>query len=146
MVVTIWLAIKNCDNGELIHEHILGLGNNTSAIGWLYKTRGVKKATHYDQPVNFVARKLAIVVTESNHSLASQHCLGDNNVVSDLLSFQGTDRLSERTGKSHPLAPDSPSNAELTRRFHKFLPQLIPPGFDVLPLPDDIAASLQTRF
>lgn len=87
MVVTIWLAIKDCDDRGLIHEHILGLGDNTSAIGWLYRTRGVKKATRYDRSVNFVARKLAIIVTESNHSLASQHCPGDSNVVSDLLSL-----------------------------------------------------------
>ena len=31
MVVTIWLAIKDCDDRGLRHEHILGLGDNTSA-------------------------------------------------------------------------------------------------------------------
>ena len=139
IVVTIWLVIKDCDDRGLMHEHILGLGDNTSAIGWLYRTRGVKKATRYDRPVNFVARKLAIIVMESNHSLASQNCPGDSNVVSDLLSFQGTDRLSEWNGKSHPLAPDPPSNTELNQRFRKFLPQLIPPDFDILPLPKETA-------
>ena len=55
MVVTIWLSIHECDKRKLRHEHILGLGDNTSAIGWLYKMSGVKRDTIYDQPVRFVS-------------------------------------------------------------------------------------------
>ena len=66
-----------------MHEHTLGLRDNTSAILWLYRTREIKKATSYDRPVNFVTRNLAMIVIESNHSLVSQDCPGDNNVVSD---------------------------------------------------------------
>ena len=106
-------------------------------MGWGTNTYLALETT--PQPVNFIARKLAIIVTESNHILASQHCPGDSNVVSDLLYFQGIDRISKRNRKSHPLAPDSPSNTELAQRFHKFLPQLIPPDFDILPLPEEIA-------
>ena len=88
--------------------------------------------------MTLVARTLASLVTKSGHCLASQHCHGEYNVVSDLLSFQGTDRTSEASSKSHPLAPDSPSNSELTRRFHLHLPQLIPRGFEISQLPDEI--------
>ncbi len=40
--------------------------------------------------------------------------------------------------ESHPLAPDDPSDAELTRRFHCHLPQLIPPHFEISPLPNEV--------
>ena len=141
MVVTIWLAIQECDKRGLIHEHILGLGDNTSAIGWLYKTSGVKSDTIYDRPVRFVSRHLAKIITNSAHSLTSQHCPGKKNTISDLLSFQANDRNnSEYGGSSHPLTPDFPSNSVLTQRFHTFLPQLIPENFEISQLPADIAS------
>ena len=130
MVITIWLVLLECEE--------TGLEDNTSAIGWLYKTKGVKPDSLYYEAVTLVARKLASLVTKSGHCLASQHCRGEYNVVSGLLSFQGTDRKSEASSKTHTLAPDSPSNSEPTRRFHLHLPQLIPRGFEISQLPDEI--------
>jgi hypothetical protein len=47
--------------------------------------------------------KLAHLITDSTHCLASQHIQGDQNTVSDFLSFDGDNR-----GYRHPLAFDSP--------------------------------------
>jgi len=43
MVVTIWLVKIECDQKGLKQECILGVGDNTSAICWLFKTKGIKK-------------------------------------------------------------------------------------------------------
>ena len=80
-----------------------------------------------------MARKLAELITDSSHILASQHLKGQKNVVADLLSYVGSSRE-----EPSPIAPDNPSDAELTRRFHSLLPQLIPQSFTILPLPDEI--------
>ena len=42
MVITIQLVLLECEETGRTQECILGLGDNTSAIGWLYKTKGVK--------------------------------------------------------------------------------------------------------
>lgn len=55
--------------------------------------------------------------------------------MSDLLSFAGSVR-----GYKHPLVPDSPSDSVLTQRFHSHIPQLIPKGFDISPLPIEISS------
>jgi hypothetical protein len=54
--------------------------------------------------------------------------------VSDLLSFAG-----ETRGDPHPLAPDCPSDAVLTERFHSSLSQLVPAGFNISPPPNAIS-------
>jgi hypothetical protein len=74
---------------------------------------------------------LAQIITNSAHCLASQHIPGDHNTVSGLLSFAG-----DVHGYQHPLAPDFPTNAILTQRFHSHKPQLIPKGFQISPLPN----------
>ena len=74
----------------------------------------------------------------TDHCLASQHIPGKHNTVSDLLSFQGSDRKSEFNGTVHPLSPCEISDEELTTRFHHHLPQLIPQDFKISPLPNEI--------
>jgi hypothetical protein len=74
-------------------------------------------------------------VLHSIRCLASQHIKGDENVVSDLLSFAGNVR-----GYDHPLALDIPSDLTLTQRFHDHLPQLIPEGFAISPLSNEISS------
>ena len=54
MVVTIWLVKIECDQKGLKQECILGLGDNTSVICWLFKTKGIKKETLYHDAVTFV--------------------------------------------------------------------------------------------
>jgi hypothetical protein len=133
MMINIWLIVLDCSDADAHEECILALGDNTSGIGWLYRSGSIKPSSVYYAPVQMVARKLAEIIADSSHCLASQHLRGKKNVVSDLLSFVGSTR-EER----HPLAPDNPSDAELTRRFHQHLPQLIPPRFAISPLPSEV--------
>jgi hypothetical protein len=135
MMVTIWLVLVECDKTGSQQDCILALGDNTSAIGWLYKSGKLPLDSPCYKPVQLIARKLARLVTGSSHCLASQHIKGDRNTVSDLLSFAGDTR-----GETHPLAPDCPSDRVLTERFHSCLPQLIPAGFNISPLPSEISS------
>jgi hypothetical protein len=135
MMVTIWLLLVECEEDGSEQACILALGDNTSAIGWLYKLGKLPPDSPYYKAVQLIARKLARLVTGSPHCLASQHIKGDKNTVSDLLSFAGDTR-----GEAHPLAPDYPSDRVLTERFHSCLPQLIPAGFSISPLPSEISS------
>ena len=94
--------------------NILGLGDNTSAICCLFKTKGIKKEALYHDAVTFVARNLAELMLSTDHCLASQHIPGKHNAVSDLLSFQESDRKLEFNGTVHPLSPCEISDEELT--------------------------------
>jgi hypothetical protein len=133
MMLNIWLIVLDCQATGASEECILALGDNTSGIGWLFRSGSIKPSSVYYAPVQMVARQLASIIASSSHCLASQHLRGKKNVVSDLLSFVGSARED-----SHPLAPDDPSDAELTRRFHRHLPQLIPPRFEISPLPSEV--------
>jgi hypothetical protein len=135
MMVTIWLVLIECAETGSQHDCILALGDNTSAIGWLHKSGKLPPDSAYYESVQLIARKLARLVTDSSHCLASQHIKGDKNTVSDLLSFAGDTR-----GETHPLAPDYPSDRVLTERFHSCLPQSIPAGFSISPLPIEISS------
>jgi hypothetical protein len=135
MMITVWLALLECNQLGSKHECILALGDNTSAIGWLYKSGRLLPGSPYYRPVQLIARKLARIVIASSHCLASQHIKGDYNTVADLLSYAGDVR-----GKDHPLANDYPSDRVLTERFHSCIPQLIPEGFVISPLPSEISS------
>jgi hypothetical protein len=135
MVVTIWLVLIECAEQGSEQDCILGLGDNTSAIGWLFKSSKLPPDSPYYKPVQLIARKLARLINASTHCLAGQHLKGEQNIVSDLLSFAGDVR-----GEAHPLAPDFPSDFVLTERFHLYIPQLIPKGFDISPLPSAISS------
>jgi hypothetical protein len=133
MMLTAWLILLECDSLGLSEECILVLGDNTSAIGWLFRSGKLPTSSFYYEAVQFVARKLAELLTDSTHILSSQHLKGEKNVVADLLSYIGTSREAP-----HPIAPDNPSDPELTQRFHSLLPQLIPANFKISPLPDEL--------
>jgi hypothetical protein len=135
MMITIWLVLVECEETGSQQDCILALGDNTSAIGWLYKSGKLPIDSPYYNAVQFIARQLARLVTGSSHCLASQHIKGDKNTIADLLSFAGDTR-----GEAHPLAPDYPSDRVLTERFHSCLPQLIPAGFNISPLPSEISS------
>jgi hypothetical protein len=133
MVITIWIILLECAADGSSEACILALGDNTSGIGWLFRSGRIKPHSVYYTAVQLIARKLAMLILESSHCLASQHLKGSKNTVSDYLSYTGDSRE-----EPHPLAPDNPSDAELTRRFHRYLPQLIPQRFDISPLPSEI--------
>jgi hypothetical protein len=130
MVIGIWLI---CLDSTTSSECILALGDNTSAIGWLFKSGSVDPHSVTFPAIQVVARKLGSLMTTSPHCLASQHIKGVHNTVSDYLSYSGTAR-----GKPHPLAADNPSDHILTQRFHALLPSQIPPTFNISPLPNMI--------
>jgi hypothetical protein len=137
MAVTIWLVLIECEETGSEEDCILALGDSTSAIGWLYKSGKLLPDSVYYIPVQLISRKVARLITASTHCLASQHLKGDQNKVSDLLSFAGDVR-----GEPHPLAPDYPSDSVLTERFHSCIPQLIPSGFSISPLPSEVSSFL----
>jgi hypothetical protein len=126
-------VIIDCDARGLPEECILILGDNTSAIGWLFRSGKLSTDSFYYEAVQVVARKLAELVTASTHILTSQHLKGEKNVVANLLSYVGS-----TWEEPHPIARDNPSDSELTQRFHSYLPQLIPQGFAISPLPAEI--------
>ena len=108
-MVTIWLVLIECVETGSKQDYILALGDNTSAIGWLFKSGKLDCDSPCYKAVQIIARKLARLVTSSLHCLASQCIKGDKNAASDLLSF-ARDALEE----PHPLAPDCPSDLVLT--------------------------------
>ncbi len=131
MVVGIWLEIMAADEGS--SECILALGDNTSAIGWLFRSGRVDRNSLSFTAVQKVARHLAMLVLNSDHCLASQHLKGEKNIVADLLSYTGSSR-----GHDHPLAADEPSDEVLTHRFHIFLPSQILRSFEISALPCEV--------
>lgn len=130
MAVNIWLM---CDRAkEDDHRCLLALGDNTSAIGWIFRSGKVVRGSIYFQAVQLIARKVATLVYKKRCCLYSQHIKGDRNEVADLLSFSGAMR-----DKSHPIAWDDPSNDELTERFLKYCPQILPDGFKICQLDEE---------
>jgi hypothetical protein len=123
MVVGVWLEIKAA-NGKT-SECILALGDNTLAIGWLFRSGRVdRNSLSYAAIQKVLAQNLATLVLDSDHCLMSQHLEGENNSVADLLSYTGSTR-----GHDHQLAAREPSDKVLTHRFHIFLPSHIPHSF-----------------
>ena len=129
MAINIWLATKRGKR----HDCILALGDNTSAIGWLFHSSKVGPSSIYYETIQLIARKVASLLLTSECCLAAQHLQGVRNQVADLLSYYGNVR-----GNPHPLAYDDPDNQTLTMRFHQFYHQLIPRNFDIFQLPSDV--------
>jgi len=111
----------------------MALGDNTLAIAWIYKSSRVKKSSNYYPAVKYISRTLALRSIESNAKICSQHVAGKRNAVADVLSFSGSVR-----GQTNALTHDNPPNDILTSRFHRYYSQVIPIGFQILPLPEEI--------
>jgi hypothetical protein len=111
---------------------LLVLGDSTSAISWLFKSGRVPRSSRYYHEVKLIARHVALEVTTSKSKLCSQHLAGVSNKISDLLlSFEGTSKV-------EPLTVDCPPNNVLTTRIHEFHSQIIPVGFEIHQLPNEI--------
>jgi hypothetical protein len=130
MVVGLWLEIKAASDSS---ECILALGDNTSAIGWLFPSGRVDQNSLSYAAIQQVARHLATLILDSDHCLASQHLKGEKNIMADLLSYTGSTR-----GHAHPLAANEPSDEVVTHRFHIFLPSQIPRSFEISALPSEV--------
>jgi hypothetical protein len=130
MAVNVWVKCLDTSHNS---GCILAIGDNTSAIGWLFNSGKMPTDSLTFKAVQVVAQKVARLILASAHCLASQHIKGELNVVSDLLYFAG-----ESHGKPHPLAYDYPNNELLTTRFHEHLPIQIPQAFCISRLPSAI--------
>jgi hypothetical protein len=114
---------------------LLALGGNTSAISWITKSTKIVKGTLYHDPVKMIARHVAQKVTESDARLIAQHLKGKLNWVANMLSFKG-----DRREESNPLTIDCPPDDVLTQRVHSHCPQIVPPAFEISPLPPNVAS------
>jgi hypothetical protein len=136
MVINIWVE---CIDSTGKHECILALGDNTSAIGWLFSTSKFPANSAAHQAHLVAERQLSRVLLQNDHCLASQHLKGELNTVADLLSFSGSSR-----GKPHPIAFDDPPDDVLTQRFHTHFASQIPENFKISPLPRKILSWIVT--
>jgi len=122
---------------------LLALGDNTSAIGWIFRSGHVKKESLYFETVKMIARKIAWEAIDREAQVMSQHFQGTKNIIADLLSFAGSER-----GKTHSLTVDNPPDSVLTQRILTHYPQLVPHCFEISPLPEGIrsfaCAAIQT--
>jgi hypothetical protein len=133
MAITIKLLI--IEAAEEQYPCLLPLGDNTSAIAWIFKSSKLKRGTVYYTTVREIAREIARDISNAGCQVTPQHLRGTLNDVSDLLSFAGTVR-----GKTNPLTIDNPSDDILTQRIHAYLPQIIPESFRISPLPDEVVS------
>jgi hypothetical protein len=138
MVVTIKLLLIECNNKVLMDECIMSMGDNTSAIGWLFRTAGVKRHFWFYPAVRKISETLATDITSLGHCLFSQHLKGAANKVADTLSFAGSER-----GEMNDLTKDNPPDDVLTQRFHNSYSQIIPKDFRISPLPPDVLCFVQ---
>jgi hypothetical protein len=83
MAITIWLIILDCAARDLTNECILGLGDNTSAIGWIFRSTCLRSESAYYAPVQFLARKVARLTTELQQCLCVRHLQGGSDFIPD---------------------------------------------------------------
>ena len=135
LAVGLWLLVVESKHDGTTEECLMALADNTSAVGWVFRSSRLSSASWYHEPVQLIARTVATVMIRSENCLCTQHLAGNLNTVADYLSFSHQRR---EGSKVNPLAFDNPSDAVLTKRFHSHLPQLIPRGFVISPLPEDV--------
>jgi hypothetical protein len=121
ILVSVWLDIIEGSVKPL--DCLLVMGDSTTAVGWLHKTRIIHKDMKVEdfQARTKVARKLATLVIENNLCLYSQWFPGKKNVIADSLSRD----------------IDVPTH-KLTHHYHSLFPTQMPSNFAISPLPDTI--------
>ena len=80
--IGIWLEIKRKPYEDSFLK-VKALTDNSSAVGWLYKS-SFNPRTH--KLHDMVARKLAKLLLDSNSNICSQHTPGNSNIIADSLS------------------------------------------------------------
>ena len=78
--IGLWLEILNSTTE---YKRILALTDNSSAVGWLYKTNFNPET---QQKHDIIARKMAKLLLDSDTSIYPQHIPGESNVIADSLS------------------------------------------------------------
>jgi hypothetical protein len=133
MAISIMLLLREAAEDEEEHPCILVLGDNTSAVSWIFRSGRVSRNSFYYPAVKFIARTIASQALQASAQICSQHLAGVTNIVADLLSFEGNCR-----GTTNPITFDCPPDDILTDRVHKFYSQVVPSGFQIHHLPDEI--------
>ena len=133
MAISVLLLIQETRADNEIHPCLLVLGDNTSAISWIFKSGRVARTSKYYKAVKTIARHIAHSTLSASVQVCSQHLAGTTNTVADLLSFEGSCR-----SKEEPLTKDCPPNDILTQRIHTYHSQIIPSGFEIRQLPPEI--------
>ena len=123
-VIGIWLEIINDESTK--YKRFRALTDNSSAVGWLYKSNFNPK-THPGHDT--VARTLAEILMESESSIESQHIKGSHNVVADSLS---RDHHIESTHLEFILKTLFPSQAQKSFKICRTLPKEIISWLDSL--------------
>ena len=105
-------------------EVLLAQTDSTSAAGWMRKSNFADST----QPLQLViARELAMLVMDRGCGLVSQWFPGEQNVLSDSLS-RDTDL----------------TDHDLTHLFASSIPEQVPQGFNICPLPPALCSKLET--
>ena len=133
MAISIMLLLKEAADDQEDHPCILVLGDNTSAVSWIFRSGRVSRNSRYYPVVKLIARTIASRALQAGAQICSQHLAGVTNIVADLLSFEGSCR-----GTTNQVTFDCPPDDVLTERVHKFYSQVVPSGFQILHLPDEI--------
>ena len=133
MAISVLLLLKEARDDAEKFPCLLVLGDNTSAISWLYKSGRVPRSSRYYPIVKAIARRIALEVTKGSAQLCSQHIAGSMNVIADLLSFEGRCRQ-----QTNPLTEDCPPNDALTHRILNHHSQIVPSGFKIQRLPREV--------
>ena len=132
LAITLKLEIKECRKQGLTEEVILALADNTSAIGWIFKTSKIRKNSKYFKATNFIARSIPKWFMESNNFIGGKHIKGEHNFIPDVLSFEGSVRVWGKGGfsnKQNHLIFDNPPNGVLTNCILSQYPQTAPAHF-----------------
>jgi hypothetical protein len=133
MAISVLLLLKEAAEDKEDHPCILVLGDNTSAVSWIFRSGRIANTSRYYPAGKFIARTIASRALEAGAQICSQHLAGVTNTVADLLSFEGDCR-----GTTNPITSDCPPDDVLTERIHNFYSQVVPSGFQIHRLPDDI--------
>jgi hypothetical protein len=133
MAVSVMLLLREASKDQEDHPCLLVLGDNTSAVSWIFRSGRVSRNSRYYPAVKFIARAIALHALQAGAQICSQHLAGVTNVVADLLSFEGDCR-----GSINPMTVDCPPDDVLTERIHESYSQVIPSGFKIHHLPDEI--------
>ena len=91
--INIWLMCMEAD----VHDCILALGDNTSALGWVYRSGRLPRSSSYFVAAQAIAKKIAEVTMAHQVGLCTQHLKGVHNDVADLLSFRSVAPWDTRT-------------------------------------------------
>jgi len=133
MAISVLLLLKESAEEQEDHPCILVLGDNTSAVSWIFRSGRVSRNSLYYPTVKFIARTIASRALQAGAQICSQHLAGVTNTVADLLSFEGDCR-----GATNPITIDCPPDDVLTERIHEFYSQVVPSGFKIRHLPAEI--------